>query len=278
VIPRRDAWFLAPSLAIVAVMLLAPMGLLLIISFWSVRSFKLQPDFTFGAWERFFVNYGGLTLYTLLIGIVTALLCVTIGMAFAYAARFKAGRYGDALVMVTMITLFGGYLVKIYAWKSILGADGLFNQALMKLGILDAPAPWLLYSRGAVVLTLMHFLLPFAILPLYAALRNVSVVTLEAARDLGATPTQTFWRVVVPQCRAGLFAAFAFIFLLAAGDYVTPLLIGGTSGSMLGQFIALEFSTRFNWPAGAAMSFGLLAASLLVLAAGRLLIARRGRV
>jgi spermidine/putrescine transport system permease protein len=275
--PRRDAWFLAPSLAIVAVMLLAPMGLLLVISFWSVRSFKLQPDFTFSAWERFFVNYGSLTLYTLVIGIVTALLCVTIGMAFAYAVRFKAGRYGDALVMVTMITLFGGYLVKIYAWKSILGADGLLNQALMTLGILDAPAPWLLYSRGAVIVTLMHFLLPFAILPLYAALRNVSVATLEAARDLGATPTQTFWRVVVPQCRAGLFAAFAFIFLLAAGDYVTPLLIGGTSGSMLGQFIALEFSTRFNWPAGAAMSFGLLAASLLVLAADRLMIARRGR-
>ena len=211
-----------------------------------------------------------------MIGIVTALLCVTIGMAFAYAVRFKAGRYGDALVMATMITLFGGYLVKIYAWKSILGADGLLNQALMKLGILDAPAPWLLYSRGAVIVTLMHFLLPFAILPLYAALRNVSFATLEAARDLGATPTQTFWRVVVPQCRAGLFAAFAFIFLLAAGDYVTPLLIGGTSGSMLGQFIALEFSTRFNWPAGAAMSFGLLGASLLVLGASRLMVARRG--
>jgi spermidine/putrescine transport system permease protein len=275
--PRRDAWFLAPALAIVAVMLLAPMGLLLVISFWSVRSFKLQPDFSVAAWARFFVNYGGLTLYTLVIGIVTAFLCVAIGMAFAYAVRFKAGRFGDALVMVTMVTLFGGYLVKIYAWKSILGADGLLNQALMTLGILDAPAPWLLYSRGAVIVTLMHFLLPFAILPLYASLRNVSVATLEAARDLGATPTQTFWRVVVPQCRAGLFAAFAFIFLLAAGDYVTPLLIGGTSGSMLGQFIALEFSTRFNWPAGAAMSFGLLSASLLVLGASWLMIARRGR-
>lgn len=272
---RRDALFLTPSLAIVAIMLLAPMCLLLVISFWSVRSFKLQPDFTFAAWARFFVNYGSLTLYTLVIGVVTASLCVIIGMAFAYAVRFKAGRYADALVMATMITLFGGYLVKIYAWKSILGADGLLNQALMKLGILDAPAPWLLYSRGAVIVTLMHFLLPFAILPLYASLRNVSIASLEAARDLGATPAQTFWRVVVPQCRAGLFAAFAFIFLLAAGDYVTPLLIGGTSGSMLGQFIALEFSTRFNWPAGAAMSFGLLAASLLVLGATWLAIAKR---
>ena len=95
---RRDAWFLAPALAIVAVMLLAPMGLLLVISFWTVRSFKLQPDFTLAAWARFFVNYGGLTLYTLVIGIVTALLCVAIGLAFAYAVRFKAGRFGDALV------------------------------------------------------------------------------------------------------------------------------------------------------------------------------------
>ncbi|HSE75937.1 MAG TPA: ABC transporter permease [Dongiaceae bacterium] len=276
-IRRSDGWLLAPSLAIVTCVLLAPMALLLVISFWSVRSFKLQPDFTFAAWERFFVNYGELTLYTLLIGVVTAALCIIVGMGFAYAVRFKAGRYADALVMATMITLFGGYLVKIYAWKSILGADGLLNQALMKLGILDAPAPWLLYSRGAVIITLMHFLLPFAILPLYGALRNVSPATLEAARDLGATPVQTFWRVVVPQCRAGLFAAFAFIFLLAAGDYVTPLLIGGTSGSMLGQFIALEFSTRFNWPAGAAMSFGLLGASLLVLGLLRLAAARRRR-
>ncbi len=166
-----------------------------------------------------------------------------------------------------MVTLFGGYLVKIYAWKSILGADGIAQpgpdaarhpRCARALAALQPRRR----HRDAV-----HFLLPFAILPLYASLRNVSIATLEAARDLGATPTQTFWRVVVPQCRAGLFAAFAFIFLLAAGDYVTPLLIGGTAGSMLGQFIALEFSTRFNWPAGAAMSFGLLGASLLVLGA-----------
>lgn len=264
---RQDALFVAPSMLILIGMLLAPMVLLLVISFWTVRSFKLQPDFSFDAWERFFVNYGGLTLYTLLIGVITALICVVIGMAFAYAVRFKAGRWADALILATMITLFGGYLAKIYAWKSILGADGIFNQALMKLGIIDAPAPWLLYNRGAVIVTLVHFLLPFAILPLYAQLRNVSVATLEAARDLGATPAQTFWRVVVPQCRGGLFAAFAFIFLLAAGDYVTPLLLGGPSGNMLGLFISQEFSTRFNWPAGAAMSFGLLGASFLVLGA-----------
>ena len=138
-----------------------------------------------------------------------------------------------------------------------------------------AAAPWLIYSRGAVIVALVHFLLPFAILPIYAALRNVSDATIEAARDLGATPAQTFCARGLPQCRAGLFAAFAFSFLLAAGDYVTPMLLGGTSGSMLGQFVLLEFSTRFNWPAGAALSFGLLGACLLVLARAALLIARR---
>jgi spermidine/putrescine transport system permease protein len=272
---RRDALFLAPAMAVVGAVLLAPLTLLLIISFWTVRSFKLQPDFSFEAWTRFVFNYGGLTIYTLAIGMVTALICIVIGMFFAFGVRFRAGRYADALVLATLLTLFGGYLVKIYAWKSILGADGIINQGLMRLGLIGAPLPWLLYNRGAVVLTLVHFLLPFAILPLYAALRNVSTAGIEAARDLGATSAQTFWRVVLPQCRAGIISAFTFIFLLAAGDYVTPLFLGGSAGSMLGQFIALEFSTRFNWPAGAAMSFGLLGASAIVLVAFWFLFGRR---
>jgi spermidine/putrescine transport system permease protein len=272
---RRDALLLAPALAVVGAVLLAPLALLLVISFWTVRSFRLQPDFSLDAWTRFFVNYGGLTIYTLAVGLLTAVICLVLGMAFAYGVRFRAGRYADALVLATLLTLFGGYLVKIYAWKSILGSDGIINQGLMRLGVIDAPLPWLLYTRGAVVLTLVHFLLPFAILPLYAALRNVSTASIEAARDLGATPAQTFSRVVLPQCRTGIVSAFTFIFLLAAGDYVTPLFLGGSAGSMLGQFIALEFSTRFNWPAGAAMSFGLLGASAVVVALFWLLLGRR---
>jgi spermidine/putrescine transport system permease protein len=258
--------FLAPALAILLGVFAIPIVLLFAVSFWSVKNFKLQPDFTFAAWYRFFDVYGGLTLYTLLVGLVTSLLCTVLGFVFAYAARFKAGRFGDLLLVATLITLFGGYLVKIYAWKSILGADGLMNQALMALGITDAPLAFLIYSRGAVILALTHFLLPFAILPIYAALRNVPEATIEAARDLGASAGQVLMRVVVPQCLSGLFSAFAFSFLLAAGDYVTPMLLGGTSGSMLGQFVLLEFSTNFNWPAGSASSFGLLFACLILIA------------
>ena len=258
--------FFAPAFAVLACVFAIPIALLFVVSFWSVKNFRLQPDFTFAAWYRFIGVYGDLTFYTLLVGLLAGLLCTLLGFIFAYAARFKAGRFGDLLLVATLITLFGGYLVKIYAWKSILGADGLLNQALMLLGITDQPLAFLIYSRGAVVIALVHFLLPFAILPIYGSLRNVSEATVEAARDLGASGWQVLTRVIIPQSLAGLFSAFAFCFLLAAGDYVTPMLLGGTSGSMLGQFVLLEFSTNFNWPAGSALSFGLLFACLLLIA------------
>lgn len=264
---RRAILLLAPSFAVLIGIFAIPVLLLFVVSFWSVKTFTLQPDFSFAAWQRFFTVYGDLTLYTLAVGLAVGLFCTLLGFIFAYAARFKAGRFGDLLLVATLITLFGGYLVKIYAWKSILGADGLLNQALMGIGLTSEPLAFLIYSRGAVIIALVHFLLPFAILPIYAALRNVSEATIEAARDLGASPGQVLTRVIVPQCLPGLFSAFAFCFLLAAGDYVTPMLLGGTSGSMLGQFVLLEFSTNFNWPAGSAMSFGLLFTCLLVIAA-----------
>jgi spermidine/putrescine transport system permease protein len=254
-----------------------PALLLFVVSFWSVRSFKLRPDFSFAAWQRFVTEYWDLTLYTLLVGISTGVLCTALGFLFAYAARFKAGRHGDLLMMATLVTLFGGYLVKIYAWKSILGVDGLLNQALMLTGLVDAPLTFLIYSRGAVIVALVHFLLPFAILPIYASLRNVSDISLEAAQDLGASSTQLLTRVILPQIQAGLFSAFAFCFLLAAGDYVTPMLLGGSSGSMLGQFVLMEFSSRFNWPAGSAMSFGLLFLCFAVLGVAGYLMRRAFR-
>jgi spermidine/putrescine transport system permease protein len=264
---RRTVLLLAPSFAVLIGIFAIPVLLLFAVSFWSVKTFRLQPDFSLAAWQRFFTVYGDLTLYTLAVGLAVGLFCTLLGFVFAYAARFKAGRFGDLLLVATLITLFGGYLVKIYAWKSILGADGLLNQALMGIGLTSEPLAFLIYSRGAVILALVHFLLPFAILPIYAALRNVSEATIEAARDLGASASQVLMRVIVPQCLPGLFSAFAFCFLLAAGDYVTPMLLGGTSGSMLGQFVLLEFSTNFNWPAGSAMSFGLLFTCLLAIVA-----------
>jgi spermidine/putrescine transport system permease protein len=219
-------------------------------------------------------NYGGVLLFTLALALVTAIICLIWGFFFAYAVRFRAGRFGDALIVITLLTLFGGYLVKIYAWKSILGSEGIINGGLIWLGLIDTPITFLIYSPVAVVIALANFLLPFVILPVYAALRNVREVTIEAARDLGAGPWTIIRAIVLPQIRPGLVAGFVFAFLMAAGDYVTPMFLGGTSGSMFGQFIAIEFSTRFNWPAGAAMSLSLLLASLAVVGVVSWLIGR----
>jgi spermidine/putrescine transport system permease protein len=267
---RRLGWravALAPAYGILGLLFFVPIAMLFAVSFWSVHSFQLHPDLTLAAYERTFAAYGPILAWTLLIASAVALLCTIIGFVFAYGARFRMGRFADLFILATLITMFGGYLVKIYAWKAILSVNGVLNSILLDLGIVSQPVTWFIFNSGAVIVTLTHFLLPFAILPIYSELRNVREITLDAARDLGASPWTTLWRVVIPQCRSGLTAAFAISFLSAAGDYVTPMFLGGGSEVMLGQFIVLEFSTRFNWPAGAAMSFTLVGASALVMAA-----------
>ena len=186
-----------------------------------------------------------------------------IAFLFAYAIRFRLGRYGNLFLLLALISLFGGYLVKVYAWKSILGTDGVLNKALLGLGLIDQPLSWLLYSANGVVMTLTYFLVPFAVLPIYGSLRAIKDVTLEAARDVGATPWQVVRDVVLPQAKGGLLAAFTLSFLISVGDYVTPRYVGG-GAALMGTFIENQFSIGFNWPLGSAMSFTTMLATLAI--------------
>ncbi len=222
----------------------------------------MRPDFTLKNYWATFTEYGDALAWTLLTALAIAMLTTLIAYLFAYAIRFRAGRYGDLLLFVTLIALFGGYLVKIYAWKSILGRDGIINSVLMSLNVIDEPIGILIYSQGAVAITLTYFLLPFAVLPIYGNMRAIPDDLIEAARDLGAGPFSAARDVVLPLCERGINVAFLFSFLIAAGDYVTPRFVGG-GASMMGHFIETQFSFGFNWPMGSAMSFTLLAASLL---------------
>jgi spermidine/putrescine transport system permease protein len=228
---------------------------------------KLTPDFTFGNYFEAWQKYAGVGAATLGIAFATAMLTTVIAFAFAYLIRFRAGRLGSFLLFVTLLTLFGGYLVKIYAWKSILGKDGIINSALLSLGLIDQPLTILIYNPGAVVATLTHFLLPLAVLPIYGSLRAIEDDVIEAARDLGAEARQAARDIVLPLARPGLLTAFALSFLIAAGDYVTPRFVGGPYTAMMGDFIETQFSLRFDWPMGSAMSFAILAASALIVGA-----------
>ncbi len=266
---------LTPSAALFAGLFVAPFFYFFVVSFWTVKLYKVTPAFTFANYAKALVDHADTGLFTIWMSLLTALLTTILGFFYAYIVRFKAGRWHAFMLFVALITMFGGYLMKIYAWKTILGNEGLLNSGLMALGLIDQPIDALLYSPAAVVVTLVHFNLPFAVLPIYGSMRAILEIELEAARDLGARAPAVFADIVVPRCRLGLITSFTFCFLITAGDYVTPLLVGGKI-TMIGNLIQPQFGTYFNWPLGAAMSFLVLALALLVVLLCNLLFPRRG--
>jgi spermidine/putrescine transport system permease protein len=262
---RRAPYLLiAPAALVFVTLFVASTVYFFVISFWTVRLFRAVPDLTLANYAKAFNVHWGSAVRTIGIALAIALLTTGLGFLYGWLIRFKVGRWGPALLFIALVTLFGGYLMKIYAWKTLLGGDGVINSALLHLGVVDHPIEALLYSPFAVVLTLTHFLLPFAILPIYAALRGITDAEIESARDLGARPARIFVDVIVPRARTGLIAGFALCFLICVGDYVTPRLVGGTM-AMFGQMVQTQYGTAANWPLGSAMSFSILAVGLLIL-------------
>ena len=273
VINLRSLLFAPSSLIFVALFLL-PVSYFFVISFWRVRAYQLRPDFTLDQYAIVLADYSQSLIYTFAIAFAIAVVTTIIAFAYAYFCRFKAGRYGLIFLFVAIITLFGGYLTKIYMWKTILGSTGILNSALLILDIIDTPITAFLFSPIAVIITLTHYTLPLAVLPIYGSLRSINDTPLQAARDLGARPTRVFFNIVLPQTRIGLITSFSLTFLFAAGDYVTPLLVGGPHTSMIGLFIQSQFGHRLNVPLGSAMSFTVVVCCLLVVTAIALLINR----
>ena len=267
----RQTWLLMPAALIFIAAFAAPLLYFLVVSFWSVRARIMRPDFTFKNYIATWADYYDAMASTLLIALAIGLVTTILAFAFAYAIRFKCGRLEVPLLFLALITLFGGYLVKIYAWKSILGREGILNQFLLWAGVIDEPLDALLYSVNGVIITLTYFLLPFAVLPIYGNLRAIRPATIEAARDLGAGRWAVLRDIVIPQCEKGIMIAFTFAFLITAGDYVTPRFVGG-GAAMMGHFIELQFSLGFNWPMGSAMSFTVMAVSLALVVTFRRLL------
>ena len=269
---KSTYWLVAPSALVFCVLFIAPMAFFVVVSFWQVEYFEMSTEPTIANYRDVFANYWRVMGFTVVLATATALLTTMLGFVFSFLARFRAGGWAQALLFIVLVTLFGGYLMKIYAWKTILGNEGVLNSALMAAGIISSPITSLLYSPQAVVVTLMHFNLPFAVLPIYASMRGISDSEVEAARDLGAGRWPVLSTVIVPRCQSGIVAAFSFVFLMVAGDYVTPLLVGGKQ-TMIGNLIAPQFGAQFNWPLGAAMSIVMLIAAVVIIYLFRMVIA-----
>lgn len=210
-------------------------------------------------------------------GALVAALCVGLAFPMAYAITLGAmRRRGELVLLMVLISLFSAYIVRVYAWRTVLGRRGLVNSGLEAIGLTHAPLDFLLYSRFAVVLTLVNVLLPLAVLPLYSALAGVDRSVIEAARSLGASPSRTLWRVTIPLASRGVKVAFAVCFIFAAGDYVTPQLVGRTGSQLIGNSIAQWFGVSFDWPLGSALAFSLVALMVVVIAAFNVLCSALG--
>lgn len=272
------ASLVAPSASVFAFVFAVPVGYFFVVSFWRVQGYAMSRAFTAENYGVVFEEYSGSLIFSFGIALIIAVMTTALAFIFAYGARFRAGRYGTLLLFVALITLFGGYLSKIYAWKTILGSNGILNTALILLGLTNKPITIFLYNPFAVVITLVHYMMPLAILPLYGSLREISDVPLRAARDLGARPSRVFRDIVLPQCSTGLVVAFALSFVFAIGDYATPRLVGGPYTAMIGTFIQFQFGLRFNAPLGSAMAFTVIAISVIVVGLAASAVGRALRV
>jgi len=235
--------------------LAAPLALLFIYSLKSQTGLAFGPGWTLTQYgvvlER--ASYRALFLRSVAISGLVTLVTVCLAYPMAYFVAFHARRKFLWLIALT-IPFWTSYLLRVFAWKIILGFDGVINSGLMRLHLISQPLDFLLYNPFAVVVTLAHAWAAFAILPIYVSLEKIDPALLEAANDLGDGGFRRFLRITLPLSMPGVIGAAILIFVPTTGDFVTPELVGGTKGMMIANAIEAQFNGVGNWPLGAALA------------------------
>ena len=208
------------------------------------------------------------------IALASTALLLLIGFPIAYAMARAPRRWQGVLFMLIVLPFWTSFLIRIYAWMTILQRDGLLNQALLALGIVDAPPVWI-STDTAIFIGIVYTYLPFMVLPIYATLERMDETLLEAAADLGCPRWKAFWLVTVPVALPGVVAGSILCFIPIVGEFVIPDLLGGSGAMMIGQTLWLEFFNNRDWPAASAVAVVLLALLLVPLIAYQHLQARR---
>ena len=263
-----------------------PFLILLYISFVDmgndINPFKPLWDSQSGLLKLKYENYGSIfrnseggalfqTLYveaylrSLWYALCTAVLCLVIGYPFAYFIARSPSSVRPALLMMVMLPFWTSFLLRVYAWKGILADQGVFNRALMTLGLTAEPLQ-LLYTNVSMMVGMTYVYLPFMVLPLYTNLVKMDFRLLEAAYDLGASPFKSFWLVTVPLSRAGIVAGFMLVFIPCVGEFVIPSLLGGPENIMIGRVVWDEMFTGNNWPRATALAVVMIGLIILPLA------------
>jgi spermidine/putrescine transport system permease protein len=256
----RQPWILlSPSLLVITLLLIVPVLFIVVYSFWLRTSVgDVQPGFHTDNWadvltDRFFRD---ILLTTLRIAAITTVICALMGYPAAYfIARAKGNK--ALLLLLLMLPFWISYIIRTMSWIYILGTSGALNTALQWLGIISEPIQ-MLYNETTVILGLVHFLLPFMVLNVYVSLDGVDETLEDAAGSLGATKWQSFLQVTLPLSLPGLAAGGLLCFVLGAGTYITPAVLGGPRDAMFANLVYEAIITQLNWPLGAALSLLLL--------------------
>lgn len=268
---QRALLTLLPITALDLVLFVLPMAVMAAVSLLQLQEFDLTRHLTLGNYAFFFQNWIYLRLLakTMVIAFVVTVLCLLFGYPFAYFLVRLSPRWQRTMLVMVILPFWTSYLLRVYAWMTILGERGVVNSGLMLLGVVEEPVRFLLYNNFSTVTVFFYLYLPYSVLALYAALERLDRSLVSAAMDLGATPVQAFLHVVLPLTLPGIVASFIFVFIPMLGEYITPTLVGGADGIMIVNIVVSQFQAlRFG--IGSAMAFIVATLVLfLLLALGR---------
>lgn len=257
----RGFALMSPTMLVMLAALAAPLALLALYSFWSQNGYALDTHFSLAQYRASLGRTGYRALFVRSLEISSLVTAITVLLAYpmAYFVAFRVEKSKFVWLVLLTIPFWTSYLLRVFAWKVILGYNGVINSGLMSLGLIHQPLEFLLYNPTAVVVTLAHAWAPFAILPIYVSLEKIDRSLLEAAADLGDGAVRRFFRVTLPLSMPGVLAAAVVIFVPTTGDYVTPSLVGGSNGVMIANIIEVQFDKVGNWPLGAALAMASMA-------------------
>ncbi len=269
----RPNWTLAllPLGILDLVFFVLPMAIMAVASVLVIREFHVVFQFTPANYLFFFKNslYAFILAKTALLAAAVTACCLVIGYPFAFFLTKLPGRVRSVMLVLVILPFWTSYLLRVYAWVTILGEHGLVNRMLTGLGLIDEPLRILLYNNYAVVLVSVYLYIPYCALVLYTSLERLDQSLLAAAMDLGAPPWRVFLHVMLPLTMPGIFTSFIFVFIPMLGEYVTPTLVGGARGMMIVNVVVSQFQAlRFG--VGSAMVFVIAGLTLgLILALRR---------
>ena len=254
-----------PAILLLGLCFLVPLGIIVCYSFWETVDYATIHHWTVGNYTYFFSvgAYVSTMWATLWVAVVATVLAIGLAFPFAYwLSRYVSPRLRTPLLVLVIVPFWASYLLRVYSWLTILGQQGVLNRFLQWAGITHHPLGLFLYDRPAVILVLVYLYFPFGALTLYSSIERFDWNQLRAAMDLGASPLQAIFRILVPQIKPGIITAIIFVFIPILGEYLTPQIVGGTGGVMIGNLI-VNFFQAAEYTRGSAVA--LLVASFIIL-------------